>query len=84
MSVKTRLPKVRQASKSVVLCLNKSPFESIYGLRSLSSPEVNYQIRLKWNNSAKLEDIPYSQVSCWTFHVVRYRLLRADVCCVKG
>lgn len=64
MSVKDRLPKVRQASKQVVLCLDKSPFESVYGMRSLSDPSVNYQVRLQWNSQLTLEDIPYSQVSC--------------------
>jgi hypothetical protein len=64
MSVKDRLPKIREGSKNVVLLLNKSEKVSRWGLRSLSDPAVNYQIKLEWNGTGKIEDINFAQVSC--------------------
>jgi hypothetical protein len=68
MSIKTRLPKIKQTAQEVRLCLRKSKHLSVWAVRSSSDPTISYQMRIEWISKRQIEDIcfPVVQLSCNT------------------
>ncbi len=66
MTVKTRLPKIKQASKNVIRTLKASSSKSSYDVISLSNPAVHYQMKTEYASKLRVEDIEYSMfyVTC--------------------
>lgn len=63
MSIKSRLPKIKDASRNVVEVLRASVTRKIYGLRG-SDPASNYEIEVKFVGRDKLEDVEFITISC--------------------
>ena len=64
MSVRSRLDKIRQASKNAVLTLQYSFRKSFWNVRSLRDAVVNYRIVIEWQGGSEYEDVDFRIIKC--------------------
>lgn len=62
MSIKTRLPQIKQQVTKVSLLLKKNSYISHWGMRSITDETVNYQTKVEWFGIGIIEDFDYIKV----------------------
>lgn len=78
MTIKSRLPKILEASETVILTLRSNSRIKHYGQHSLSDDATSYQQRIEYTGKDRIEDIEFCVYSCECHQVASVGMSQPD------